>query len=366
MKIPWGFLSMLGLVVVREGVVKKHELDSLSSLVEASWRHASDAAGREGVGASVLAFGDSLVKNGISPPALQSGTGRSAYNLATFGGPPAFSYFMLRRVLQAGGKPDTLILVFMPANLASCPQVYVQMWQAIASPRECLDLALVTRDASFSGVLISGRLLPSVRNRLEIREWARQALLGKAYTHDQIQASALDRRGWRENRGAHLVRMDEPHTPIASRLADPYVFPAAWTCDPAEAVYVQRFLKLARARGINVVCLLPPVLPVVQALRERYRSDEHYTTLVRNLQARHPEIVVADARYSRYPATLFMDNVHLNSRGATRLSTDLAGFLRTLRVGDRPRASWANLPRDREDLAGRHGDEPGRPRATVR
>jgi hypothetical protein len=352
---------MLGFVLVFEGVVRHHEEGTFRTLTEASWCFSGREARTEATGASVLVFGDSLVKNGISPPVLQAVTDRSAYNLAAFGGPPALSYFLLRRVLESGGRPETLVLIFMPADLASAPQAFLQMWQDMASPRECLDLAFATRDARFFGRMLTGGLLPSVRNRLEIRDWFRDCLLGKPYTPAQRAATLAEQRGWRENRGVHLLPVLRGHR-IEANLTDLYLFPKDWVCSSAEAAYLRRFLELARMHKIQVVCLLPPIAPTAQEARKQMGLDEFFTKIVRNLQARYPEITVVDARCSGYPDGAFVDMIHPNREGATRLSHELGLVLRSARDATQKEPAWSFLPPYYEELAERPSQGRGRTR----
>ncbi len=353
---------MIALILALEWVGGRHNADGISPLVESSWCFAGKAASHKAKGAAVLAFGDSLVKYGISPPILQAGAGEPAYNLGAFGGPPALSYFMLRRVIESGGRPKQLILVFMPANLAASLPSYIQNWQAMASPRECLDLALTTRDPTFFGLLIAGRLLPSVRKYYELRAWVRQSLRGEPYTSKQPQVTASERLAWRVNRGIHLMPKVSSKAP-APNLTDKYLFPDFWRCDPAEAAYLIRFLELAAEHRMTVICLLPPIIPGAQEARDRSGLDARFTTQVRYLQKLHPEIVVVDARHANYPPDAFNDNVHLNADGATRLSQDLADYLRHTQLADHTPTRWAKLPVSQDNLAGStREDSPSRRR----
>jgi hypothetical protein len=353
---------MLALVLALEWVVGRYEARTFHPLVELSWCFAGKAASRKAEGASVLAFGDSLVKFGISPPVLQARTGVPAYNLGAFGGPPALSYFMLRRVIESGGRPKQLILVFMPANLAAPAQAYIENWQAMASPRECLDLALTTRDPTFFGSLIAGRLFPSVQKRHQLRDIILHSLRGNPYTSKQRQASASDQLGWRVNRGNHLLPKVPSYVP-APNLADFYLFRNSWHCEPAEVAYLVRFLELAAQHRMTVYCLLPPIIPGAQEARDRDGQDAQFTAQVRYLQKHHPEIVVVDARHANYPADVFSDTVHLNAEGAARLSLDLADYLRHTQLADHTRTRWAKLPISQDNLAGRtREDSPSRRR----
>ena len=63
---------------------------------------------------------------------------------------------------------------------------------------------------------------------------------------------------------------------------------------------------------------------LAQDARERMCCDGFYTEVMRRWQAHLPGVVFVDARYSRYPDAAFVDNVHLNARGAAILSLDTA------------------------------------------
>src|SRR5690242_12777653 len=108
---PWpvGMLGMLALVLAAESYVARHDLD-FATLWSANWRHGAAAARREGPKSAVLAFGDSLVKDGVAAPVIEARLGRRAYNLAVFNGQAPASYFLLRRALDAGARPAAVLI----------------------------------------------------------------------------------------------------------------------------------------------------------------------------------------------------------------------------------------------------------------
>ena len=62
------------------------------------------------------------------------------------------------------------------------------------------------------------------------------------------------------------------------------------------------------------------------------------------MQARHPEVVVLDGRYSGYDRTLFFDEAHLDVEGGTALSTAI-GRLVNARLADPSRVpEWSQVP----------------------
>jgi hypothetical protein len=106
------------------------------------------------------------------------------------------------------------------------------------------------------------------------------------------------------------------------------------------ANYVRRLLRLARARGVTVYWLLPPVRPEIQARRDESGMDRGYTEALRDLQKRHANLTVIDGRHSGYGTSAHADCVHLNANGAWVLSNDLADVLAHKGSGRR----WVTLP----------------------
>ena len=100
-----------------------------------------------------------------------------------------------------------------------------------------------------------------------------------------------------------------------------------WATHRVNTTYIRRFLELTASRKIAVFWLLPPTSPGVQARREQSGTDAAHTQFVRSMQAAYPHVVVVDARRSGYAADLFVDAIHLDGRGATTLSTDVAAIL---------------------------------------
>jgi hypothetical protein len=127
--------------------------------------------------------------------------------------------------------------------------------------------------------------------------------------------------------------------------------PQAWHCDPVNASYVKRFLGLCAGHGIAVIWLLPPVSPSQQMHRDRTHSEDRYVEFVRELAGRFPNVTVVDGRTAGYPASVYVDHVHLDRTGAVALSDALASL-----INDRPGLSgsgtgtrWRLLPRFQGD-----------------
>jgi hypothetical protein len=123
----------------------------------------------------------------------------------------------------------------------------------------------------------------------------------------------------------------------------------------AHAAYLAKFLALASARDIPVYWLMPPFDPEVLAERERRGLEASYTRFALAVQARFPNVVVLDGRRLGYDASSFDDAVHLNPRGASAFTAEVASALapepprrgpRWIELGHRATTSLADFAFD--------------------
>lgn len=349
-RIPWGMIGMIGLVVVIEAAVARHGLDLMATSTS-SWVHSARAAHAAAPGCAVLCLGDSLVKHGMMPRLVESRTGRRAYNLSVCAAQPPVTYFLLRRALAAGARPSAVVVDFKPDLLAGGPRYAVRNWQEFLTPGEALDLSWASGDAAFLATTLLGRLVPSVRARLEVRQSVLAALRGE--TASPRALTRLHWRNWTINRGAQFT----PKNPSFTGRVTPEVHKGlashVWWCHKLNAAYVRRFLALARTRQVRVYWLLPPIAPELQARRDQTGADAGHTRFVRSLQEEFPDLVVLDGRRARYGHELFVDAAHLDGQGATTLTLDVAEVLQ----GDREArpvgaTRWVHLPLYRDRPAG--------------
>lgn len=333
---------MLVILVVIEGYIKNHP-GRFGHPWGHDWRHGRRAAGREAPGCQVLCFGDSLVKQSVIPQVLERRLGGRVYNLALGAGPPPASYFLLRRALEAGARPRAVLVDFIPHLLAEGPRFSEQLLPEVASLRDCLDLGWTSADPGLFASIALARVLPSVRDRFEIRSNALGALQGlgiAASRHLLLVASA---RNWKVNQGAMVApranRSPGDDAPHASAL-----YPASWQCAPVNETYVRRFLDLAGSRDIQVFWLIPPFSPEVHSRREQLGLEARYTRFVESIQADYPNLVLIDARRSGYGPEVHADALHLDRQGAEVFSADLADLIAQTLTRPTTLARSYNLP----------------------
>ncbi len=339
--LPWGFLGMVGLVLAIEGNLARHDLD-FTAPWHWDWRVIGKAATRPDrvKGRDVLLFGDSLLKFGVMPRVIQRHSGKTAYNFALHTGQTSSSYFMLRRTLDAGATPSAIVLDLTPHMLMHEPQINKHLWPELLTSRESFDLARSMRDPSFFATITLASVLPSYKERFEIRANLMAALQGQSVS--RRHEIPMYRRNWKVNDGAQL--MSDSPAPAIDPVGWANILYPRWNPHPVNVAYLDRFLALAASKQIPVYWLLPPIVPSVQARTEETGFDAAYSGFVRDVQARFPGVIVVNARHSGFAPDLFMDGAHLNRRGALKLSAALAEVLREpVRTAESSR--WVALDR---------------------
>ena len=351
MRFPFGLLGMIGLIVIVEAVISARRAEFCTPWAD-DWRLSAEAARSKATQADLLCFGDSLVKYGLAPRIIEARSGLTAYNLATSGGTMASSYFLFRQAIEAGARPKAVVVDVEALMLLEEKPPKPLNFAELATVRDCLDLAWTEQDGDLLGALLAGKCLASYRWRFEIRQNVRAALDGQGGSNNSSLASF--RTLWNREQGAQPTPADRVYHPSESVLIAG-VSPEKWACAPAERVYAERFLALAKTREIPVYWLIPPMSPGVHNHRAILGTDARYDRFVQSIVSKYPSAIVLDGRYSGYDDSVHVDHLHLNRRGASILSADLAEMvledLTSRRTGPAVRRA---LP----PLAGRTGDEP--------
>ena len=316
---------MIGLIVAIECFVARNWLD-FTDPCSLSWRYSTEAVRTESPGRELLCLGDSLVKHGLIPSVIERGTGWRTANLSAARAPAIFSYFLLRRAIEAGTRPKAIIINAKPAILMGGPEFNARYWQEVLTLRECLELSRMSSGGPFVLSTLVGRLLPSLRARLEVRSNVLAALKGETDRIGAINRVLL--RNWTVNGGANVAtagpfRQDESAAEVERRL-----HPGVFYVDRSNSAGIEWMMRLADERRIPVFWLLPPISPALQARRDQSGAEAHYDEFVRSFVVRYPRILtVLDARRGRYPASLFTDYTHLNGPGAIALSRAVASAI---------------------------------------
>jgi hypothetical protein len=321
-RLPWGLLAAVGLTVATELVVARHRAE-LSSSIAYSWSETGRAVSSVALGSDVLGFGDSRVKFGVVPAVIEAKTGTRAYNLALLSGSAPSSFVLLRRALAAGARPKAVVVDYGRVILGDGPSSTVRPypWADLLTVAETLELAVTARDADLLAAVVARKLVPSLRARFEIREAVVSALGGTPSERGEVNRA--QRRNWAVNRGAQLVARVANSSDEGVRPGEP-PGTGGWQPDPVNAAYVERFLALARSKGVAVYWLIPPAAPGLQARWNHSGDEAAYDHFAASFLRRFEGLTLVDARAAGFDAAQFVDGVHLDREGALALSSALA------------------------------------------
>ncbi len=347
---------MLAIIAAVEAGVESYWI-ALTEPSALAWPLARAAAVREAKDARILCFGDSLCKHGILPEVLEDRLGESAYSLALPASTAPAHYFLLRRALNAGAKPRAIVVDYMPGLLTGTPPFGMPYWAGIAGARDLVDLAWSWPARDFVAELLAHWSLPSYQSRHEIRASIAAAVRGERTR--TLENNLMLRRNWRVHKGAQFTQDNGIWHGIPTEAEHDRHLSTKFWCHPVNKNYIHRFLALAESRGIRVYWVLPPVTPEIQRRRDESGADEKYSRFARDIAARHPGVVVLDARPCGYDFTRFVDPIHLTGKGALALSDDVAGAIA------RDGARWMTLPRYRDRTPGRPFEEVEQSRVEV-
>ena len=345
-RTPRGLVGMLVLVALVELAIGGHPRD-FSTVWADDWRRTAEVALSESRDRDLLCFGDSLIKYGVLPRVIEARTGWKGYNLAVNAGTMPSEYFLLKRALGSGAKPKAIVADFFALMLADQPRGSIRAYPELASWTDCLDLAWNTGDADLGAMIGLGKLLPSVRCRFEIQCCMKSALKGLV-TRQKLADRQLWKL-WKNQLGAQPMP-EVPGQPVANPALVADLTPSRWSVDAINAHYFEQFVNLAEAHQIPVFWVMPPLGPEVEAGRLAHGTSLAYSQFARDAQARHPDLVVLDARSASYGASMHVDSIHLNSLGATVLSNQIAAAI-TDRLALRNRMPWYDLPRFSDPVA---------------
>ena len=306
------------------------------------WREAAEVAARDLPSGGVLILGDSQAKFGISPLQVEATVGQPAQCLAIQGGQAPSSYFLLRKALDAGMIPSAVVVDFEPHLLRDRPLGKPRMWAELLDLGECSELAATANNPGEFAAMALGRVLPSYRERLEIRANLMDAFRGATPSNAPLIAMARRNRGM--NRGAVLMSKDlGDHKHDIATWGNPTATP--WEPNPTNDRYARRLLRLAEEHNIPVYATLLPLAPGVQAKYEKSGIDGRQVAWLKRLQDRYSNFRVLDFRHADYAATAFFDALHLNATGAAAVGAALGDHLARVNRGEIAADRWTTMPR---------------------
>jgi hypothetical protein len=332
---------MFSLIVLIEGYIARRDTD-LGTMYSIEWRMTGKSVKKHAPTSSILCFGTSLTKLGVSPKILQEKLGKPAYCFALSGGQPFASYTMLKKALDSGSNPEAIVVDFKWSALAMEPIWNERVLPEMANVFEYAELALAARDATYFGRLFLVANLPSYRCREEIRANVMAAVQGKEPKRN-FERWIMTRNAQANQGATHTPINNDFHGEVSKD--DPHLCPKDWKCHPVAEQYVDKFLALAESRKIPVFWLVPPVAPNTLARRVEIGAEDKYTQFMKSVLARHKDVTVVDGRFSKFALPAFFDMTHLNRDGAVAFTNLLVEVMaRSLSDRSSTPTKWVNLP----------------------
>ena len=351
---PWGLIGFLVAILLIEQSLSRHE-GLFSDPAATNFRYSKKVAETKSARVEILVVGTSLMKFGAVPRMIESGTGRSAFNLAVCSGHLPSSYFVLRRALENGARPKAVLLdcqdTFVQPTQEHEPfegiTVNKRNWPELLDLRDTIDLAWVARDSHFLADTLVSRVLTSYKNRFVIQDQVLNAFRGGSAASD-LQNRAFVR-NWRANCGVTMTLATAPPNPTRTAIvAQSPVTPTAPVPTPPKSnrltqAYLSRLLDLASTYKFRVFWVLPPLPSEILAGREESGLDDYFTELASQVRSRSANAVVIDARRSGYPSDVFLDAVHLNAKGAIAFSAEVARIVKSELDHPSSTGPWVSL-----------------------
>jgi hypothetical protein len=343
---------MLGLVLLVEREVASYHRH-LTTTTALNWGYVKKASESEAARSRILCLGSSLVELGVVPRVIEATTGKSTFNLAVCGGATPVSYFSLRRALEAGARPDAILMDcsegrskrWSRAEQAEWLFQNKRHWPELLDLLDTIDLAWVSLNGDFLVTTLASRVVPSYKARFEIRS----AILAGCRGEGEPSRRVLDlfRRNWWSNRGAFVVprnpNFETKHRSESVQTPPQIVVHNGYRTNPIKTTYARRFFDLAAAQGIRVFWLVPPISAGRQQIKNETGEDQEQTLFIRQTQAKYPNVVVIDGRRLGYSIEAFADETHLAAPGAAAFSSEVAAVVRRVLDTQATGQLWVTL-----------------------
>ncbi len=323
-RIPVGLLVALMVIGLVEFMIESSSLDILNEF-QWNWMITSQAVFEaDAAGSEVLCFGDSQLKLALAPQIIEQRLGKSAYNFSLVGGQASASYFLLRRVIDQGHKPEMILVNYFPQFLRSSPRDAIELSPHLTNLSESLDLGLSTGNPELLGAFVTRTLLPVARNRLNLRAMTVSCLTGD--DPSRRYNKGFFHRNWRVNRGGQMMPPTFDSSDYDFNQWRALNYPDTQFHFIALS-YVDRFLKLAGEHEIPVYWVITPVSSGLGEECRRSGFDEDYSRFMKAILKRYSHVVILDSRTVDYPESAFFDPHHLAIDGAVAFTEAVCAIL---------------------------------------
>jgi len=255
--------------------------------------------------ADVQIMGDSVARDGIIAGHLAQALPpeKVVYNHSIAATGPEFPYFVLRRDIEAGKVPQTLIYAPSPHTFASLR--IPLLIGAFCDWREILEIISTGKEPFELIYGVFCKFSYTLRHREQIGELLKGRKPGTEIPAGAVSKSELS-----------------PPPPTGTRFPKDKVHPMyrqKFEVQDFNDVFFQKFLALARKHNIKVYWVTMPVLPVVHDSRQSFGFDAAYYEFLNELRQRHG-VEILQGEFLLFEEKEFYDYTHLNKAGAERFT----------------------------------------------
>lgn len=266
----------------------------------------------------ILVFGDCYNLTGVMPRTIEKETGLVCYNFSTHFIQTIFpSYCMLKNYLVAPSRrPRYIIIGFLATSLAvtkenikkeSLPHLYefVKGNEAMFLKEFGIGQALNLLTPSLKHQYFFNDFLKNLMSFSRVR--------GKREIDDFIKSVYNDGGyyAWRSNDAYREAISDDKN-------------PTDFSVSPFFTKYFNKFLELAKKNNITVIYLMPSTTLDWQERDRRYGVPAKYEIFLNSLKKDYPDLIILKPQHLLNEKALYVDQRHLNGRGALDLSEFIA------------------------------------------
>ncbi len=276
-------------------------------------------------------LGDSRAIAGLEAKTL----GADYYNLALGGGTPMEGYFMLKKMLEANKKIDTLIISYAPIHLEQSEMFWDRQLKYNFYQKSDVEFIFdqlnphneyfweYANEGAYSNKnksqLLTRAYAVLYKNPMEFRPELTKSFLLRGYSNYKVYQAIKERKGsfdFGTQNGCNQLNIEAKRENFIPKKI-------LVNC-------LEETFKLAKRHNIQVVCISSPMNSAsFNKLTATYR--EGVLDLYKTLRQKYPEALFFDAGLVSYEPDFFGDESHLNAAGRQKFSIAVKNTLREKR-----------------------------------
>ncbi|MBI5056266.1 MAG: DUF1574 family protein [Nitrospirae bacterium] len=282
----------------------------------------------------VLIIGDSHSHVCFKPTIIESKTGLSCFNFATFGAQSVMaSFWILDNYLKTHTKkPKYLIIGFDPFYIFSLKKHYMEITSLTAladfktgNVGKFIDEFGISKGIKF--------ILPSLKHQGRFRKFIKNPLAFEIPSKTQLQDFIAQ---VYRDKGYYPERADESFPPDAElngfRHLLTYTDLNKFSVSPFSEKYFRKILELAAGNKIKIIYHMQPMPPYLSEVVNKYPYYGQYINFVDSLKKEYPDFYVVNTQDILNESAMYLDAYHLNGKGTFIQSEFLAQKINELEL----------------------------------